>query len=51
MDDFTSLVPCYTFPTDSLEVQEAVLATNPLEDIRSTRDIDAVYVAGERQAR
>ena len=28
-----------------------VLATNPLEDIRSTRDIDAVYVAGERQAR
>ncbi len=30
MDDFTSLVPCYTFPTDSLEVQEAALAANPL---------------------
>ena len=30
MDDFTSLVPCYTFPTDSLEVQESALATNPL---------------------
>ena len=28
-----------------------VLTSNPLEDIRSTREIDAVYVAGERQAR
>ena len=30
MEDYTSLVPYYTFPADSLEAQEAALADNPL---------------------
>ena len=30
MPDYTSAVPFHTFPTDSLEEQEAALATNPL---------------------
>ena len=30
MEDYTSLVPYYTFPDDSLEAQEVALATNPL---------------------
>ncbi len=30
MPDYTSLVPKYDFPTDSIEAQEAALATNPL---------------------
>ena len=37
--------------TEAAPADFLVLTSNPLEDIRSTREIDAVYVAGERQAR
>jgi imidazolonepropionase-like amidohydrolase len=37
--------------TEGAPADFLVLASNPLEDIRGTRDIDGVYVAGERQAR
>ena len=37
--------------TEGAPADFLVLSSNPLEDIRSTREIDSVYVAGERQAR
>lgn len=37
--------------TEGAPADFLVLTSNPLEDIRSTRAIDAIYVAGERQAR
>jgi len=37
--------------TEGAPADFLVLTSNPLDDIRNTRAIDAVYVAGERQAR
>jgi hypothetical protein len=34
--------------TDAMPIVSVVLAANPLDDIRNTRRIEAVYVAGHK---